>query len=356
MEEQTVAELEFENARLHVDLNLTRFDGCMLMVDKLLSMHNHVQSYGIDRTFLALYNEHNLLNKVCGVRFPACEDVLSDYDLNKQYFEACMEGLGSAIVDAVKWVIEKIKALFNWIGEMWNKFWGLFKNKAKENTKIIAKLRHAHLRDNTEFDAKYVSPEAISKFNEIMNKLDQNFKDGKPLLDDTGVSQNEHDQITDYLAKIKFDANKDSVVVKSITIKDNTGKDQIINLAERNNKDFEKLAYSIGACIKSGKLKLDKLENEQNGLEQAHNAMQNGADKDRVGNDIAKIKQSVVKYRKRVDTLSKMLKLVLDGTALTNKTLKTIGKYCSFTTDFKNYSDIADKQNAAKAQTSPAST
>lgn len=351
MEEQTVAELEFENARLHVDLNLTRFDGCMLMVDRLLSMHNHVQNYGIDRTFLALYNEHNLLNNICNVKFPACEDVLSDYDLNKRYFEICMEGLGDAISDAFKWVIDKIKALLNWIGEMWNKFWGLFKNKAKENTKIIAKLRHAHLKDNAEFDAKYVSPETITKFNEIMNKLDQNIKDGKAVLSGTGTSDQEANQILTYLTSFTYGANKDNEAVKSITIRDNNGKDQVINLAERNNKNFEKLTNTIGVCIQAGKVAADRLESEQKGLEQAHSAMQNGANKDRVGNDIANIKQAVVKYRKRIDCLSKMLKLVLDGTVLTNKTLKTIGKYCTFASNPQNAQDIADAQSAARAQT-----
>lgn len=350
MEEQTVAELEFENARLHVDLNLTRFDGCMLMVDRLLSMHNHVQNYGIDRTFLALYNERNLLSKVCDVRFPACEDVLSDYDLNRQYFEACMEGLGRAIKDAFKWVIEKIKALLNWIGEMWKKFWGLFKNKSEENKKLIVKLRHAHLKDNAEFDAKCVSPEAVNKFNAIMNKLEQNIKDGHLSLDGTGLSSNEDTEIYQYLINFTYDEKHAGGTVKNITIKDDTGKDQVINFAERDNKSFEKLAYSIGECIRIGKQNADKLEHDQQELERAHQAMQNGPNKDTVGKDVDIAKKAVVKYRKRVDTLSKLLKLVLDGTTITNRTLKTIGKYCLFASNGDNKNEVSNLQNKANTQ------
>lgn len=353
MEEQTVAELEFENARLHVDLNLTRFDGCMLMVDRLLSMHNHVQNYGIDRTFLALYNERNLLSKVCDVRFPACEDVLSDYDLNRQYFEACMEGLGRAIKDAFKWVIEKIKALLNWIGEMWKKFWGLFKDKTEANKKLIAKLEELHLKDDAEFDTKYISSETLSKFNEIMNKIGKNNKD---LLDGTGLSHAELDQIRTYLDNLKFDSDKENEAVKVIQIKDDHGKTTALDIAKRDTDGFEKLSVAIGTCIKSGQMSLDRLEKQQTALDKAHSAMQNGEDKTKIGTDINKIKESIKLYREKVSTLSKLLKLVLDGTVVTNKMLKMIGEHCSYVSNYdeeKKIKDAQDKANTQIPQTNP---
>ena len=329
MEEQTVAELEFENARLHVDLNLTRFDGCMLMVDRLLSMHNHVQNYGIDRTFLALYNERNLLSKVCDVRFPACEDVLSDYDLNKQYFEACMEGLGRAIKDAFKWVIEKIKALFNWIGEMWKKFWGLFKNKSEENKKLIDKLRSAVLKDDAEFDAKYVSQDTINKFNEIMKKL-ESVNNQNDFLNTTGLSIDVLDQMCSYVEKINFNKDTANNEVKTIEIKNNAGAKQLLTLLENNNKGFSPLTAAIGTAIKRGNEQIANLEKNQAQLEKAHANMQESANKTNVGEEVKKCKAAVVTYRKRVNILSKMLKAVLDGTVLTNKSLKTMMHFCKY--------------------------
>ena len=345
MEEQTVAELEFENARLHVDLNLTRFDGCMLMVDRLLSMHNHVQNYGIDRTFLALYNKRNLLSKVCDVRFPACEDVLSDYDLNRQYFEACMEGLGRAIKDAFKWVIEKIKALFNWIGEMWKKFWGLFKNKTEANKKLIAKLEELHLKDDAEFDTKYISPDTLSKFNEIMNKIGKN----TDLLDGTGLSWNEFTQIRTYLDNLKFDSDKENEAVKVIQIKDDHGKTTALDIAKRDTDGFDKLSVAIGTAIKSGQMSLDKFEKQQAALDKAHSAMSDGDNKTKIGTDINKIKESIKLYREKVSTLSKLLKLVLDGTTVTNKMLKMIGEHCSYVQNSSNY-QIEAAQNKVNSQ------
>jgi hypothetical protein len=350
MSTEDLDELEFENTRLHTQLALVKLDGVLLNTDRLLAMYNHVSKYGIDRTFLALNNSQNLLDKLCETKFPGCEDILSDYELNKRYFEICMEGLGSAIADAFKWVLEKIKALLSWIGDMWSKFWGLFKNKSDENTKIIAKLRHAALKENAEFEAKYVSSEAVSKFNEIMNKMDQNFKDGKMLVEGTDVSTQTVNQILDYLTTLKFDAYKDNSVVKSIPIKDNNGKTQALNFADQNNKGFSALSVAIGQCIELGRNNAKKLESEQQGLEQAHNAMKDGADKDKVRQHITDIKKSVVRYRKHIDVLSKMLKLVLDGTVLTNKTLKTIGKYCKFATDTENRDNIANEQADVKSQ------
>jgi hypothetical protein len=316
-------------------------------------MHNHVQNYGIDRTFLALYNERNLLSKVCDVRFPACEDVLSDYDLNRQYFEACMEGLGRAIKDAFKWVIEKIKALLNWIGEMWKKFWGLFKDKTEANKKLIVKLEELHLKDDAEFDTKCISPETLSKFNEIMNKLDQNANNNKALLEGTNLSLQEYTNIRNYLDNLKFDSDKENEAVKIIEIKDNNGKTTALNIAKRDTDGFEKLSVAIGNSIKAGKMALDRLEKQQVALDKAHSAMQDGENKTKIGTDINKIKESIKLYREKVSTLSKLLKLVLDGTVVTNKMLKMIGEHCSHVAgrDDKE-SDIRAAQDRANAQIS----
>ena len=328
MEEQTVAELEFENAHLHVDLNLTRLDGCMLMVDKLLSMHNHVLNYGIDRTFLAIYNENNLLDNVCGMKFPACEDVYSDYALNKQYFEACMEGLGRSISDAFKWVIEKIKALFSWIGDMWNKFWGLFKNKTDENKKIIAKLKHAVLKNDAEFNAKYVSQDAINKFDEIMNKMTSNESNNKSLLEGTGISDDELTQIETYLKNIDLKTSGPNNVVKEIHI-NKSGKDSLLNLYEKNTQGFEPLATAIATYVKQGKTKLAQLEAQQKNLESSHSALAEGDEKTKMGELLKTSKQKVKSYSRHVAVLSKLMKLILDGTQLTNKELKLLYKYCT---------------------------
>ena len=39
------------------------------MILRMLNMYSHVRRYGIDRTFVSLYNRHGELNKLCGIQF-----------------------------------------------------------------------------------------------------------------------------------------------------------------------------------------------------------------------------------------------------------------------------------------------
>ena len=50
------------------------------MLSRMCDMYDHVKQFGIDRTFVSLYNRHGELDRVCGMRFPSCEsmDVVGD--------------------------------------------------------------------------------------------------------------------------------------------------------------------------------------------------------------------------------------------------------------------------------------
>ena len=55
--------------------NETAAEATNMMFDQLLMMYRHVKRFGIDRTFLSLYNDKGQLNNMIGYRFPSCESI-----------------------------------------------------------------------------------------------------------------------------------------------------------------------------------------------------------------------------------------------------------------------------------------
>ena len=43
------------------------------MLVQASKLYTHVKTYGIDRTFLSIYNANHELDHMCGIRFPSCE-------------------------------------------------------------------------------------------------------------------------------------------------------------------------------------------------------------------------------------------------------------------------------------------
>ena len=96
----------------------------MLRAHKL---YNHVKTYGIDRTFLSIYNSNGELNKVCGIRFPSCESMPVTGNPHDQYsarFIAAMEAEGETWWQFIK---RKAREIWEWIKEKANKIWTAIK-------------------------------------------------------------------------------------------------------------------------------------------------------------------------------------------------------------------------------------
>ena len=65
--------LDMESANFRYEYENLKFEGAIL--DRILNMYNYVKRYGIDRSFLSLYNRDHQIDNFVGVRFPACEDM-----------------------------------------------------------------------------------------------------------------------------------------------------------------------------------------------------------------------------------------------------------------------------------------
>ena len=114
------------------------------MLSRMCDMYDHVKQFGIDRTFVSLYNRHGELDRVCGMRFPSSEsmDVVGDrYSMYSTAFIAAMESSDSGLFAKIKAFILKI---WKWIKEtvssIWNKILSIFgfkKSRVKQAAQAL---------------------------------------------------------------------------------------------------------------------------------------------------------------------------------------------------------------------------
>lgn len=323
MNDVCLEELDFENTQLKCENIMLKLDGNLLMLDKAFSMYDYVTKYGVDRSFVKVHNTHYELDALAGMIYP-CNESFDGFDVDlAKYKQVCMEGILEAITNAVKWVIEKLKALCSWIGEMFNKFLGLFRNKTESNKKTIKELRNMVLMDDDKFDVEYVSPNAVAKYNEILKKVNITTSSGDATTIVPGLTDEEFSTLREGIENFRSKSN-DHVDVFTVTTVDD--KKVILDITDRNTNDFDKLINIIGASIAHHKGVISDFEkNEQNIIKRLTG---NNNTEDKVARDkLAKLKSNIKTYKNTVSILSKLLKLVLDDTNITEKTLSTIGKH-----------------------------
>ena len=108
------------------------------MLVQMSKLYTHVKTYGIDRTFLSIYNANGELDRACGIRFPSCETFSVTGNPRDQYstrFIAAMEddgkGLWNWIKNAFQRAWEWIKEKASWIWSKITDFWDWIKKQFK---------------------------------------------------------------------------------------------------------------------------------------------------------------------------------------------------------------------------------
>ena len=100
------------------------------MLVQMGKLYTHVKTYGIDRTFLSIYNSNGELNKVCGIRFPSCESMPVTGNPHSQYsarFIVAMEDENTGFWAGVK---KFFATIWHWLKTtaqtIWQKIKSLF--------------------------------------------------------------------------------------------------------------------------------------------------------------------------------------------------------------------------------------
>ena len=138
--EPQMSENDFEKMKLEIEVGCAKaecesmqLNFAQVSLDRAFNMYNHVKNYGIDRTFLSLFNSNGELDNAIGCSFPSCESV--DFSGNpcsnmSQAFIAAMEDENEGFFAKIWAFIKKCwNAIVNFIKSAWDKFMSLFKKK-----------------------------------------------------------------------------------------------------------------------------------------------------------------------------------------------------------------------------------
>ena len=127
-----------------VETDVKNDDVATQMLLRTGRLYYHVKKYGVDRTFLRLYNQHGELDRLCGIQFPSCESMNvtgNPYSRYSAAFIAAMEDdnkgfwatIWQKIKDAWKWIKDHISAL-------WNRILQFFGVRARDLQKLINEI------------------------------------------------------------------------------------------------------------------------------------------------------------------------------------------------------------------------
>lgn len=86
--------------------------------DDIINRYNYVKKYGVDRTFLRLFNSNNELSRQFHYYLPSCESFATVGDPNSKESIACMEGFVDVVKDIWNFIKGIIKKIFGFIGKI----------------------------------------------------------------------------------------------------------------------------------------------------------------------------------------------------------------------------------------------
>ncbi len=144
--ELQMMEIEITTDLAQAEVDNAKISSTTMQLDQLLNMYNHVKRFGIDRTFLSLYNTNDQLSNMIGVRFPSCESVDSEgypgSSMSKAFLvamEDSKEGIFAKIWEFIKKIIKKIVDFFKNVWTKVKEWFNLRFNKAKKQVELIKK-------------------------------------------------------------------------------------------------------------------------------------------------------------------------------------------------------------------------
>ena len=121
------------------------------MLINAVDLYTHVKTYGIDRTFLSIYNANGELDRMCGVVFPSCESVPTVGNPFSKYssvFISAMEDDKEGFLDKI---LKGVQNLWNWIkrvaAKIWYKIKSFFGVKLKSLDELIAEFKKQYGTD-----------------------------------------------------------------------------------------------------------------------------------------------------------------------------------------------------------------
>lgn len=238
--ETTAEELGAEGAETvaESDAEVADGEGANMVFDQVLSMYDHVSEFGVDRTFLSLYNRNGQLDNMIGFNFPSMESidsVGSPRSAASQAFLVAMEsdGIFSKIWE---WIKKVCKAIMNFFIKIADWFREVMGNQEMRVGKLKRRLEQSEA------------------------KSEDKLKGVKIATTESSVAKNlqKHHKIIDDIVIGKIDgASLDNVQVGSMTgvglATGNQGGVNAVGVFARNLGEAENLCVEVldQACSKT---------------------------------------------------------------------------------------------------------
>jgi len=155
---QEAEEVGAKEEQLNNDVNniSTALEMCSAKLIELNHVREHLQKYGIDRTFLSLYNHDGLLTREFNIQLPSCESFDVVGNPNSAVSIAAIEGftdtvksIGTKVLDFLKKLLHKIVEFFKFYNVRFRWFLERWKDDI-EQIKQILRDKSSELAKNTD--------------------------------------------------------------------------------------------------------------------------------------------------------------------------------------------------------------
>ena len=189
----------------------TKAEAANMVFDQLMNMYTHVKRYGVDRTFLSLYNSDGQLNRMVGYKFPSCESIDSVGSVRSQASRAFIvameeDGIFKRIWTWIKETITKVYNFFIKVMDWFREACGnldLRVGKLYKYFKDSAAKRWGDIKDKS---VKYIEKSAIDRYKDKQNTARRDltygiFNTGKRGLG-RGTLQSNGNDLTEQIATI----------------------------------------------------------------------------------------------------------------------------------------------------------
>ena len=160
----------------------TKAEAANMVFDQLLNMYQHVKNYGVDRTFLSLYNGNGQLNRMVGYRFPSCESIDSVGSPRSQASRAFLiamesDGIFSKIWTWIKETAVKVYNFFIKVMDWFREACGNLDMRVGKLWKYFAQSTAKKYDDIKDKSVKYVENSSLTAFDERAKRVRNELKE-----------------------------------------------------------------------------------------------------------------------------------------------------------------------------------
>ena len=273
-----------------------------MILSRYMDLENqyfHIAKYGVDRTYMRLFNKNGELNSALRIKLPGCESFDTTGSRTSAESIACMEGLGN-VLRSIWGFLNKVATK---IGLFFKKIFNAITSRIGDLSKNIARLKKINSdKPNDNIDALQNADEKVADFNAI-----KMFKDRIINLS----KSEEWKEIDDYRNALMKKIKDATAVKESPTDAGSLASDTYMDLRSSEDKKNEEEEYN--------KIK-EKIDNKMDELEKAI--------PDSEGIEVKNVDRHMVDdYLDTASTTIASLENIKNSLAMTETKMKNLGRF-----------------------------